>query len=221
MPVRTGPKRAGTKRTAARSAVRPARPAARRTRPQAASDRCRHRPRREVASGVQASSSVFSSAAAASAPSSGSARGAWRLGRAHEARELSVHTQHGRAQPQVGQTEHMGRPVCLRSGFFYARSPASARSAAASPFAQAGVDSAGGPRPAADTAQSSTPKRCRPAQPPWPSSSSSALLSARRGDLSHSSHGSGLEPRTGCSHGAPAGTRVRQALSRSLGIPRG
>ena len=224
MPVRTGPKRAGTKRSAARSAVRPARPAARRTRPQAASDRCRHRPRREVASGAQGSSGLFS-AAAASAPSSGSARGAWRLGRAHEARELSVHTQHGRAQPQVGQTEHMGRPVCLRGGFFPARSPASARGTAASPCAQAGVDSAGGPRPAADTARSATPKRHRPAQLPWPSSSSSALGATQ--SLARASHaGSHVAPAPGISRprwpetmARTCGTGARrqaQALSRSL-----
>ena len=43
------------------------------------------------------------------------------------------------------------------------------------------------------------------------------LRSERR---SLSSHGSGLSSLARCSHGAPAGTQVRQALSRSLGIPR-
>ena len=119
MPVRTGPKRAGTKRTAARSAVRPARPAARRTRPQAASDRCRHRPRREVASGVQASSSVFSSAAAASGPSSGSKLGAWRLERAHKARELSIHTLRTAAHShRAGKRSTWAGPCACAAAFF-------------------------------------------------------------------------------------------------------
>ena len=222
MPVRTGPKRAGTKRTAARSAVRPARPAARRTRPQAASDRCRHRPRREVASGVQASSSVFSSAAAASGPSSGSKLGAWRLERAHKARELSIHTLRTAAHShRAGKRSTWAGPCACAADFFTrahlhshkARRPRRLRRQAWTVLeGRVQRPTRRNHRCRSDADQRSHHgRRHRPLR-------SSPLGEA----ISHSSHGSGLEPRTLLpARTAHQGTQVRQALSRSLGIPRG